>query len=518
MDNPFNLEEESDSSLILEWDEEENKRLARSKKLYSAKENSKLVKQIIRMGIGNLHRPEIYLSVTCKDKPIENLRLYWPDAISQSSTPKYSNIINEFGYPNYELFTKHKFFENLLTIIKNQNHEVEFAPMIPCVTSILLNYYDECLTYTIIQSMINESNLTNKYFVMNKKNFIKMMLTIESIIQNNRKELYEHSKYIKLDFSEVSLYIIPILFSKKMNKNFVLTIFDSFMNEGRSVLIRYIIGFILYLEKELLHTTSPQDFMTTLYRHITSFRHASEIKKITSLAFRTDYIKRNKIRPIEESHNFTNHILYEHIKNHLPNYDDFIHQYSNAIHTYYGRRTSQITIDRMLYSKVNGGQLITNNQFWEIKQKMHFSLKRLNAYEIYRLSDDGSSFTAFLAKARNVYPCMLIIEASSGTIGAVLCNPIEPCYRVKQNGSPLTTVFELNNMKIYSHSKRNDFFLYTTGEYVSIGNGDIGGSAIYFKSDLETVVTDYCETFNSPPLLKSYREKIQNVELYKLAP
>lgn len=225
MEAPVNFDEESESSYVLYWDEEENDRLIRSKKLYLAKEKSKLFKQIIRMGISNIYRPEIYLSLVCKDKMVEDLRPFWPDVITQSSNPKYNNVIKLFGYPNYELFVQQPFLVNFLTIIKNQNIEIKFSPMIPCVASILLLYYDEFLAYIILQSMINESIENDKYFVMNKKKFISMLTTIESIIQTNKKELYDHSKSINLDFSIISLFILPVLFSKKMNKNIVLTIF-----------------------------------------------------------------------------------------------------------------------------------------------------------------------------------------------------------------------------------------------------------------------------------------------------
>ena len=153
--------------------------------------------------------------------------------------------------------------------------------------------------------MINESIENDKYFVMNKKKFISMLTTIESIIQTNKKELYDHSKSINLDFSIISLFILPVLFSKKMNK------------------IRFIIGFIIDLESELLQTSSPSDFMTSLLKHITSLRHPSDIQRITSLAFGTDYTKRNRINPIEKTKRMDDHFLNDHIKSHLPNFEDF---------------------------------------------------------------------------------------------------------------------------------------------------------------------------------------------------
>ena len=511
------IEEESESSRVLEWDEEENDRLARSKKLYLSKEKSKFFKYVIRLGISNVYRPEIYLILACQNKMVEDLRRFWPDVLSQSSTPKYENIVGLFGYPNYELFTPQSHLDDFLTIVKNQNHEIEFSPMIPCVASILQLFYDDFLTYIMLQSMINEEN--EKYFVMNKKNFTAMLSTIEMIIKLNKKELHEHSKSIKLDFAVVSLFIVPILFSKKVKKNIVLTIFDSFMNEGRSVLIRYVIGFILKLESDLLQSSTPTEFMTKLFEYIISIHRPSELQQIVSLAFGTDFMKKNKIFPIEKTERMNEHILNKHLKNQqLPNFDDFYRFYANTTNnTYFGRKSNRIRIDRMLYSKVNGGQLITSSQFWEIKKHLHSCFTHLNAYPIFNLSKDGSSFVTLLRRAKSVSSCMLLIKASSGIIGAVLANALQPVYRKNSCGSTLTTVFELNNLKTYHYSRKNEYLLYVTRDSVTIGNGDTG-SAIFFEDGFETVVSDPCETFDSPCLLGSQREKIENVELYKLAP
>ena len=136
------------------------------------------------MGISNDHCHEIYLILTCMNKNFEDLRRFWPKILNQSSKPKYENIIGLFRYPNYELFNQKSHLEDLSTIIKNQNHEIEFSPMIPCVASILQLFYDDFLSYILIQSMINEDK--EKYFVMNKKNFISMLTTIETIIKFNK--------------------------------------------------------------------------------------------------------------------------------------------------------------------------------------------------------------------------------------------------------------------------------------------------------------------------------------------
>ena len=343
-----------------------------------------------------------------------------------------------------------------------------------------------------------------------------MLTTIETIIKLNRKKLYKHSKSIKLDFSVVSLFIMPILFSKKMNKNIVLTIFDSFLNEGRSVLIRYVFSFILKLESDLLQTNHPSEFMMIIFDYIISLRSPSEMQQIVSLAFGTDQIKRKKITSIEKAERMSEHMLSKHLTNHqLPNFDDFYRFYSDISN----QRNSNWRMEhgRMFYANVNGGKLITNDQFWEIKKHLYSYFTHLNAYPIFNLSEDGSTFYMFLKRAKSVSPCMLVIKGSSRTIGVFLANPLQPVYKRESCGSALTTIFELKNMKTYRNSKKNEFFLYVTRNSISIGNGSTG-SAIFFEDGFETVISDPCETFDSPSLLESQREKIENVELYKLAP
>lgn len=507
-------EESESSSCILDWDTEEKERIIRSRKLISLTENKKLFKQILRMGISTLHRPEAYLTLSGIKTLADELRDFWPDTVKVRSEPKYQNIISIFGYPNYDLFIPKAFLQDFLTIVKNQNKEIQFSPMIPSVASILLLYLEPDLAYLALQSMINN---TDKYFVKNKENFVSMLSTINKLIQLNNKKLYDHSKSIKLDLSVVALILMPILFSKKLNRHIVLTIFDSFMNEGRTVLMRYIIALVLKLESDLIQTKSPCEFVQTIFDYIISLHNPNDIRELTRLAFGLTFIKRNRIFPLEQNERLNDHFLNGAIKNRLPHIEEFYNFYSHSNNTYDGRKTSHITINQMLYSKINGGQLITSTQFWNLKKKLHYSFLHYNAFPIFRLSEDGSSLNTFYKKAKSISPSMLIIKAETKTIGAILVNPIDLKYKKRFYGSPLTTVFELENLNTYRYSRKNEYFVSAAIDSVTIGNGTTG-SAIYFEEGFQNVVSDYCETFNSPPLLNSQREEIIDVELYKLSP
>lgn len=509
------------SSCYQEWDDEERKRIKRSQKLVSLNNNNKDIfyKENIRKGISTIYRPEMYLKLSGIEDLIFELKEYWPDTVKIKSKPKYQNVISLFGYPTYELFIQKSKLTDFLTIVKNQNKEIEFSPLIPCVASILLLYYESDISYFILQSMINQND---KYFVKTKKEFTSILNSIDTLIYLNNKKLYDHSVSIKLNFAVVSLFMMPVLFSTKLNKNVVLTIFDAFIHEGRTVLTRYIIGIILSIESELLKTQSSSEFMNLFFEYLISLHHPSDLEKLIHFTFNLSFMKRNKIYQIEKNEKSKDNFLNELIDNELPNIDDFYNfcylaKSTKINNSYYGQKKNYESIYKLLYSKINGGKLISCSQFWDLKKKLHSSFIHFNAFPVYRLSEDGSSMIVFFKRAKNISPCMILIQTKSNCIGAVLVNSIQPEYNRKFYGSPLTTIFELANMNSYTYSRKNDYFLSVTRDSVQIGSGKTG-SAIYFEDGFQDVVSDECETFNSPPLLSSKREEIVNVELYKLSP
>lgn len=515
--------EETKPIFLDDWNIEEENRILRIRKLSSYKNINKSFKEIIRKGICNLHRSEIYLFLTEMNQIYEEMIEFYDDIVRTKSTPNYPDIIALFGYPDYELFNENEYLLSHLTIIKNQNPEISFSPLIPAVTSILSKFFQPNVIIFTIQTMINKND---KYFTKTKHEFIMMLETIENFIHEHDKKIYNRSKFLNLTISEIALYIVPFLISKRINKNVALTIFDDYVCEGRKALIQYTVGIISSLQHKLLIAPTALEFVNIIFDYIKSLEDPNELKKLIQFTFNLKYVKRKKIHYLEHHQQPKNgDYLSLRIGSQLPNVDDFYSQLrlspmlssSNpGIYTYHGNhRKMRISINQVVNSCIHNGKLLTITQFENLRVQFHSKLRRYDAYPVYLMSKDGSSLFTFFQKSKNCNPSMIIIKTTSKTIGAVFDDCIEVKLHQNYYGSPLATVFDVTNNKIYKSTLKNDYYLSVQRDSISIGGGNTG-CAIYLADPFQTVISDPCESFNSPSLLPSQKVPVIDIELYKL--
>ena len=517
-------ENESTSIPLSQWNIEEKNRIFRTRKLSSCKSVNRFFKETVRQGICNSHRSELYLYLTEIGEISEELKGFYNDAVSSKTYPRCRNIIALFGYPDYEFFISNDIIEDNLSIIKNQNPGITFSPLIPCVSSLLSLFFKQDIVYVAIQTMINKDN---KYFTKTKSELITMMKAIEKIISNHAKKLFDYSKILKINISEVALVLIPFLFSNRVDKNVSLTVFDAYICDGRTALVKYIVGILLILQSQLLKAKSPSEFIDIIICYLASLNNPTELSKLIHLTFSLSYTKSKKIMYLERHDKIKNndYLLYR-IGSQLPKIEEFcsFHRFSpmfgssmTGLHTYNGNYCpTRISIDHVVNSSIHNGKLLTVSQFEKLKIRFHSRLRRFDAYPVYLLSRDGSAFMTFFKKSKNCSPCMIIIKTESKTIGAVFDDDIYPKCKNKYYGSPLATVFDVTNDEIYKTSLKNEYYLSVQIDSISIGGGATG-CAIYLEDSFETVFSDPCESFDSPSLLPSQRVSIIDVELYKLS-
>lgn len=520
------IREDLESPFSDEWNSEDRNRRDRTRRFTPPKNKSRLFKATVRNGIDNYNRNNFYLFLSGISKNCNDSKQFWTNIVKNYSKPQFEDVISLFGYPDYDLCFSKDYLQNLLTIIKNKNKDITFSPMIPSVVSILSMYLKPNLVFAAVQSMISQDD---KFFTKNKQEFALMLKTIDQVVSKNSKStLYQHTKTLKLTFSEISLFVIPLLFSKNVDRRVYLTIFDAFIYDGRFVLMKYVIGIIFFLQSRLLQTRTASDFMKVINNFITSLHSPTEMNELVQFTFSLNFSKTKKIlsdeKKVKTSMNFSEMIFSN--LNTLPKFDEFddFHQYTPIFRSMQSRRYTYcgppapktITINQMVNycSNTNNGKLLSNIQFHTLKQHLPRVFKNYNAYPVYLMSVDSTSMRIFFERAKGCNITMLIIKAESRVIGAVIDCPIAPNkYTI---GGPTTTVFDVTNNKVYKSSLKNTYYVYVDGNSVSIGGGD-SGCAIYFQNEFNYVISDQCETFDSPSLLDSRKEDILDIELYKLA-
>ena len=522
-----NAAEDLHCPFIQEWNNEEKDRCTRIRRFSPPKNKNRLMKDTVRNGIDDMQRNNFYLFLSGIDETYNESRQYWSDIVVSNSNPRYDNIISIFGFPDYKLDVPKPYLENFLTILLNQNKDITYSPMIPSVASILSLYLKPDVAYLALQSMINQED---KYFTKTKQEFAIMLKTIEQIIaKNGRANIYQHTKTLKLNISEISLFVMPLLLSRKVDKRVSLTIFDYFIYDGRSVLMRYVIGIIFYLRTRLLATRTASDFMNVIFDYIITLHNPTELNELKEFTFSLSFSKGKKVIAIENKAKKTLKCseLTSVLISPLPKIDEFasFHQYSplfnvsiNGRYTYDGRTKPTISINSFTDSSstTNNGQLLSNNQFFNLKQILPKTYKRYKAFPVYLMSVDGTSMVTFLEKAKSCKVSLIVIKTFSKCIGAVMECPMKKSCNYNRKAGPSTTIFDLTNNKAYRSSLKNSYYLHVTDDSISIGGGKTG-CAIFIRDCFSDVISDPCETFDSPPLLDTNKEAIDDIELYRLS-
>ena len=151
------------------------------------------------------------------------------------------------------------------------------------------------------------------------------------------------------------------------------------------------------------------------------------------------------------------------------------------------------------------------------KIRIHFPHRYTNKNWtcIYKLSEDGASYTLFFKKAGNYSPLVLLIKTSDNEIiGSYLSTPFLPSSE-DYYGTGSNFVFTFYpTFKHYDWSTNNTLFVSTSKEFIAIGGG--GGAAIWIDDQLLEAFSEPCKTFNSPILTSKTHFEIRDIELWHI--
>ncbi|OHT00402.1 TLD family protein [Tritrichomonas foetus] len=176
------------------------------------------------------------------------------------------------------------------------------------------------------------------------------------------------------------------------------------------------------------------------------------------------------------------------------------------------RRSDTSTVQFQLKNGPSG--ILNESQIDTIRLALPLRFKHLSWTKIYDMRKDGVSLSTLYSKAKNCMPLIIFVETSQSVkIGAFLSCGLKIVRGY--SGSGETFVFRFNpDVEVFKWSKNNDLFVSASQTDIAIGGG--GGNAIYLNSALEKGVSEYCETFASPPLANSPTFNVINVELWHI--
>ena len=487
---------------------------------------TKKLKNIIRYGIPDSRRKVYWLNLTGGLSLIHSNSIYYKTI---KKRVKMANILIKDQWDNDSFlfgmsldFIKNycgedKKLVNFIKLVNFQNRNITYAPLIPKVCSLLLTHLSKENAYAAIQGMIN-NNDEFWYFSTTHNEFTRSSMSIHKIMKRKCPKTYSHLLKSNIDPSELFLKFI-------FDSNFVpdqieLTLFDSFLNEGRKILFRFFLCFMIMESKQIIQAKTKEELdyvLITFYRdinnspsklkplikqsfelqlsrnkHIDSADISNQVKKNTSIrnfqtnirSFPSSFSERSSHLSLPFRSNSTppNQGFYSSDVGSACDNNDTAHSFdpqslsNQRSLTDYDMRhklglsklSSNIKIGHVLRSSnfEVQSEIISNLDYMVIQSFLPTLYRNSNPKRVYKLSVDGTSFSTFLRACPKYCPYLLVIKTVNSICGAFLSD--SPGYKSNHGhffGRCSTFVFsnhetgsedDVSGLKIYAPSSDGD--------------------------------------------------------------
>lgn len=545
-----------------EWESEEKRRLTIFKAIpdFEPKMTENL-KQIFRFGIPHTMRRKWWFVASKGLKLLSQAGDVWPSAlrsamkVPMSTTSSFGGAIDLLPFLHPELAEKVRQF---LHVVWVRNKHITFSPLIPTVAVLLLLYLEPSLAYLTIQQMINKSTKNSWYFTLTRETFIASVSGFRGLIGSKIPAIYKKASSLGLDIAQIGLALFPVFFLPFTPIHVALTLFDSFVSEGRKILVRFAISLFDIEKTSLLQCETSEDFLNTLVRGMNMLSSPGSTQRFLEHSFkiflsRPRHIDKFELKALNES-NDTNSLLYT-----SSNVLGMMSPAVSSIFIETRRRMSSddcenvdvinigdtmrgaLALDTMLKFTADGieenqrrlqkelaesavptvhnGRLLTNDSFYLLREQLPSHISRYNAHRVFSMSVDGTSMISLYEKCSRNSPYLLLIKtAKQKIVGAYIGDPLNPEITAygRFYGKPNTFVFSLDPLVVYKQEPPPNS-LYQSASKTAIS---IGGPrpAIHIEDGFHVLMSERCETFQSPPLVdNSHGDPILDIELYRLS-
>ena len=530
-------------SFASEWKEEKQRREIQCKSIVFKPKRKHELKAVARTGLSNTVRRRWWFVLSGGFELYSRTGDIYESSVQVAQQmEKTENSFFGLSYPLLNFLPKNiaDFLPEFLHTIYYFNRNIDFCPLIPVVSSMLLMYMEPELAYISMQSIINRSLESNFYFLTNKKQLFAQIKALEQLIKSRMPRVVARAQKLKISIGEVLMVLVPSFFIPFNSIPSSLTFFDSFLSEGRKVLFRFTLQLLIDVEINLLMASTSSTFISVLINGVEALSNPEQMGRFIQSAFKLKMKRKNHIEKIEKrftssSISFSlpknleieNLLLSSNVGKNEIIYNDYLDQANESSNdSLESKKTSEIVVDenhmRTLHAKivqeslphVNGeGRLLNEAMILLMKNEMSSIFSHYSADLAYKLSRDGALFLTLFQKCSLRCQYILMIETRNKVIGAFLSDPIHPSISRYYYGTGMTFVFDATNSNFYRLKYSNSQFIHVCHEAISIGGPS---PAIYLDSDLKRVFSSECETFGSPSLTANENgDMILDIEIYR---
>jgi len=511
------------------------------------------VKLKARTGIPHEMRRKWWLIATGGLQLLTEVGDVYASALRRAAKIEPSNVSDFGGAVDVLSFLPQSVGEKVkqfLHVIWVQNRQITFSPLIPTVASILLLYMEPPLAYLSLQAMINKSLQDSWYLPLNHEQFLASVQAFRDLVESKCSSVLKHAERIGVNIAQIGLALFPVFFLPFMPLPTALTMFDSYVIEGRKVLVRFALSLFIQEKHSLMDASNPQQFITVLVNamerlsaietlcpflknsfslYLSRGRHIYRLEG-EAISKGTGYLSPGKFKDAKSFRQFVSEddgAVFE-LLHPAPLEGSSTHKNMRnlSLHILHSATPEAIAedqmeiqrklIERTLPSVHGNGSLLSSSYFYFLRERFPPVLQLASAELVFRLSTHGTTFQSLFEASCERCPYILLIKTNKTVVGALLSDPLDPEVSSRAGryyGRPITFVFREQEC-FHVLPPVNQMFISVTNSIISIGGPK---PAIFIQNGFSTLQSERSETFNSPPFsINPDGDKILEVELYKL--
>ena len=525
--NQFNADDE--------WSEEENRRIANFSSVNFAALTSvdDKLKQLIRGGIPCQYRRKIWFIASGGLDLYLRARVSWDDLVAVADkVPDNADIF--FGskldisqyLPDDGLAQVLQFMK----IVYFQNRWVTYSPVITSICLFLLLFMEPPMAYWTVQAMIEKSKTMNWYIANNACEFNACAFALRDLGFKTCKSVLKHAETtLHMSICRVLMCYIPTFFLPATSIQAALTVFDSFVSEGRKIMTRVCLSVLKSQEKILRRTTTIDSFCGIFHRSLEKLSQVSFLQDVMKQGFafsmsrsQCEKIERKFLentKPVPASlPRKCESMLCQRSSVSLP---PLLRERRSELSTYYPcfclANASVATFSEVITPRptsVIGGSLLTDDLFSFLKTHMTPEVRCLNAQIVFKMTQDGTCLSTLTNRSTTPGHYIMLIQTNHKTVGVFISNAIglrKPGYF----GRSSMFVFDATGHAIYRQNPPpNSLFISVSREDIIVGGPR---PALYLSDQFKTLQSSACETFGSPSLVVSHDgDDVYEIELYRM--
>ncbi|WKY16424.1 hypothetical protein Q1695_001234 [Nippostrongylus brasiliensis] len=407
----------------------------------------------------------------------------------------------------------------LLTVIEHLRPEISSAPMLYPLCALMLHYLEDEDVFACVQHLL----VSKGYLMTSPVQWSASSYTILALVKKHKPHAYAMLKR-QIGTADDSILVNAIrdwlswIFSG-LPLSHVVRVIDCYLVEGHKFVTRAAIAIIYIWAKSLknrsheeMHGKSQEERIEAVKSELASTAQQMQISTETFIqtAIRIRNLQSSTITRLQA-------------------------QYENKVREEVTRRQAQKRAlprrARHLFTQPFSSAIVDQDAAAEIMSALPPRLQLATPQLLFRLSNDGASFTHMWSKIDRAEQTLLLIKTTKGAKFGAYCssswaerNDRRERTKSKYFGTGESFVWvleeELELPIIYGWVGNNNehpdscpqMFMAAGDKLIVIGSGD--GDAIRISEELTHGMSSACRTFGSPALVSSRSFDIHELEVF----